>query len=226
MKSGYQLNPSILSADFYRLGEQLQLIEKENVQWLHIDVMDGVFVPTISFGNPVIETIRKKSRLFFDVHMMTVSPDHMFESLKAAGADLITVHYEVLDDPAATLKAIRSLGLKAGISVKPATDVEVLRPYLSFLDVVLIMTVEPGFGGQKYITASREKIEKLHRILQEEGYEGKIDVEVDGGMNLETVKDALEAGANIIVAGSAVFKQDMAQNIQDFQAIFRDFENR
>ena len=193
----YELSPSILSADFNCLGEQLALLEREGCRWVHIDVMDGMFAPSISYGMPVIQSIRKNSRLFFDIHMMTV-------------------HAEACTHLDRTLSAIREAGMKAAVALNPATPLEAIRYVYDKLDMVLQMTVNPGFGGQSYIPAMTEKIRELRKRLDEAGYQ-KVDIEVDGGGNQKTLAAVLEAGASIIVAGSAVFKGDISANIARFR---------
>ena len=205
--------PSILSADFYALGEQLRAVEQSEAEYLHIDVMDGVFVPSISFGMPVIKTIRSKTNLFFDVHLMIVEPIRYVEEFASCGADMITFHLEAAEGRVQeTIDKIHELGCKAGISIKPATPVSALEPYLSSVDMILIMTVEPGFGGQKYIPESTDKIRRTRAMIDASGRE--IDLQVDGGINAETIKLVTEAGANVIVAGSAVFKGDIVENVK------------
>lgn len=209
------LSPSILSADFNILGKQISEVEKAGAQYLHIDVMDGIFVPSISFGMPVITSIRKESSMFFDVHLMIADPIRYVEEFAACGADMITFHQEAAEGLVQeTIDKIHELGCKAGISIKPMTPVSELEPYLNQVEMVLLMTVEPGFGGQKYIPASTEKIRELKKILEEKGL--SVDLEVDGGINDETIDIVLEAGANVIVAGSAVFKGDIAGNVKRF----------
>lgn len=205
--------PSILSADFFRLGEQLKEVEASRAEYLHIDVMDGVFVPSISFGMPVIRSIRSQTSLFFDVHLMIVEPIRYIEEFADCGADLITFHLEAAADKVQeTIDRIHACGCRAGLSIKPDTPAETLKPYLDSVDMILIMSVEPGFGGQKYIPESTDKIKKTYEMIQASGR--SIDLEVDGGINEETIGLAAEAGANVIVAGSAVFHGDIAENVR------------
>ena len=212
----YELSPSILSADFNCLGEQLALLEREGCRWVHIDVMDGMFAPSISYGMPVIQSIRKNSRLFFDVHMMVEEPGRYVQAMKESGADLLTVHAEACTHLDRTLSAIREAGMKAAVALNPATPLEAIRYVYDKLYMVLQMTVNPGFGGQSYIPAMTEKIRELRKRLDEAGYQ-KVDIEVDGGVNQKTLDAVLEAGASIIVAGSAVFKGDISANIARFR---------
>ena len=212
----YELCPSILSADFNCLGEQLALLEREGCRWVHIDVMDGMFAPSISYGMPVIQSIRKNSRLFFDIHMMVEEPGRYVQAMKESGADLLTVHAEACTHLDRTLSAIREAGMKAAVALNPATPLEAIRYVYDKLDMVLQMTVNPGFGGQSYIPAMTEKIRELRKRLDEAGYQ-KVDIEVDGGVNQKTLDAVLEAGASIIVAGSAVFKGDISANIARFR---------
>ena len=205
-----------LSADFNCLGEQLALLEREGCRWVHIDVMDGMFAPSISYGMPVIQSIRKNSRLFFDVHMMVEEPGRYVQAMKESGADLLTVHAEACTHLDRTLSAIREAGMKAAVALNPATPLEAIRYVYDKLDMVLQMTVNPGFGGQSYIPAMTEKIRELRKRLDEAGYQ-KVDIEVDGGVNQKTLDAVLEAGASIIVAGSAVFKGDISANIARFR---------
>lgn len=207
------ISPSILAADFNILGQQIQEVEKSGAKYLHIDVMDGVFVPSISFGMPVIASIRKNTKLFFDVHLMIVEPIRYVEEFAKIGADMITFHLEAAKGHVEeTIDKIHSLGCKAGMSVKPATDVSEVIPYMEKLDMILIMTVEPGFGGQKYIESSTEKIRRMRRLLTERGL--TTDIQVDGGITADNVSVVKEAGANVIVAGSAVFKGNIVENVK------------
>ncbi|MCR5477058.1 MAG: ribulose-phosphate 3-epimerase [Lachnospiraceae bacterium] len=217
----YLLSPSILAADFWRLGEQIKAAEEEGISYLHIDVMDGMFVPDISFGMPVIESIRKSTDLFFDVHLMIEQPERYVEEFARCGADLINFHLEATEDVSGTIAKIRSLGKKAGITIKPATPVSALEPYLGDVDMILVMTVEPGFGGQKLMPECLQKVRELRELCVEKGVAP--DIEVDGGITKENLSLALEAGANVIVAGSAVFRGDTAANTRGLQEVLQWF---
>ena len=208
----YQLAPSILSADFNCLGEQIQQVEKSGIRWLHIDVMDGAFVPSISYGMPVIASIRKKTSLFFDVHLMVEEPGRYIQDFKKCGADQLTVHAEACRHLDSTLREIKQAGMRVGVAVNPATPLSQLEHILGLVDMVLIMTVNPGFGGQSYIDYCTEKISNLRKMVTEKGL--SVDIQVDGGINEKTLPTVLEAGANIIVAGSAVFGNDIPGNIK------------
>lgn len=208
-----QLCPSILSADFNRLGEQLRILEEKGIRIVHIDVMDGAFVPSISFGMPVIRSIRKESRLFFDVHLMIEEPIRYIEEFVSCGADSITVHAEACSDLQGTLRKIKEAGVRAGVSIKPGTAPEEIYPVLELSDLVLIMTVEPGFGGQKYIEDCTQKIRTIRGELLRRGLGA--DVQVDGGINAQTLKTVTEAGANYLVAGSYVFQGDLGKNVEE-----------
>ncbi len=214
------LSPSLLSADFWRTGEQLKELEEAGVKWLHLDVMDGDFVPSISFGMPVIKALRKKTDLFFDVHMMVTEPGRYVEDMKAAGADMITVHVEACKHLHRTVQAIKACGLKAGVVLNPATPLCSLDYILEDVDMVLLMSVNPGFGGQKYIPEMTAKIRALKEMIDAKGL--SIDIEVDGGVTPDNVKEILEAGANIIVAGSAVFGDHITQQVEKFHKAFEE----
>ncbi len=206
------ISPSILAADFNILGEQIQEVEKSGAEYLHIDVMDGMFVPSISFGMPVIASIRKNSGLVFDVHLMIEEPIRYIEEFAKLGADSITFHLEAAGERIKeTIDKIHALGCRVGLSIKPATPITALLPYLESVDMILIMTVEPGFGGQKYIQTSTQKIKDLREVLTEKGL--PLDIQVDGGITAENIFEVTQAGANVIVAGSAVFRGNIAQNI-------------
>ena len=210
------LAPSILAADFKILGSQIRQIEEAGAKYVHIDVMDGIFVPSISFGMPLISSIRPGSDLIFDVHLMICDPIRYIDEFKECGADMITVHYEACEDVAATLHRIREAGLKAGLSIKPGTPVSVLEDFLDKCDMILLMSVEPGFGGQKFIESSYERAGKIRRMIDDSPY--SIDLEIDGGITLDNVAKVLGSGVNVIVTGSAVFKEPY-ENTKKFMEI-------
>lgn len=217
-----KLLPSVLSADFANLERDLTCIEKAGVTQVHIDVMDGTFVPSISLGFPVIRSMRKVSDLFFDVHLMVEEPGRYLEETKAAGADRIGVHAEACRHLHRTLQQIKALGCETCVVLNPATPLNVLDYVLEDVDVVLLMTVNPGFGGQAYIPAMTEKIRQLRRLIDERGLDVKI--EIDGGVKLSNVRELIEAGAQYLVAGSSVFNGEPEKAIADFKDIFAGFE--
>lgn len=210
------LAPSILSADFCELGKQIEEIEKAGAQYLHVDVMDGIFVPSISFGMPIVSCVRPRTGMFMDVHMMVTKPERYVEEFIRCGADGVTIHEEACDCVEETLLRIRKLGVKAGLAVNPETPAEKLYPYLDKLDMALIMTVHPGFGGQKYIDECTDKIRTLRQTITDRGLDVKL--QIDGGVNLDNLTMNLEAGADVIVAGSAVFKGNIAEKTRAFLA--------
>ena len=206
------LAPSILSADFGILKQQLEVIDEAGAQYVNCEVMDGVFVPSISFGLPVLKTIRKYTDRMMDVHLMIVDPERYVKDFAEAGADIITVHAEACKHLDATIELIKASGAMAGVAINPATPLSAISHVLEKVDMVLIMTVNPGFGGQSLIPYTLDKVRELSQLLNQKGL--KIDIEVDGGINKDTIDDALDAGANIIVAGSAVFNGDISANVE------------
>ncbi|MCQ2507788.1 MAG: ribulose-phosphate 3-epimerase [Dorea sp.] len=217
----YILAPSILSADFKALAADIKATEENGAKYLHYDVMDGLFVPSISFGMPVLASIKSCTNQVIDAHLMINEPIRYIEEFKKAGADLITVHVEACEDVDATIAKIRECGMKVGLSICPETPVSALLPYLEKIDMVLIMSVHPGFGGQKFIPESLDKIRETRAAIVERGLD--VDIQVDGGINKSTIDSVLEAGVNIIVAGSAVFKNDVGANTREFMEILKKY---
>ncbi len=211
------LSPSILSADFWKLGEQIREAQEAGAQYMHIDVMDGIFVPSISYGMPVIKSIRKNTDVFFDVHIMITEPERYAAEFADCGADMVTFHVEATEKVQETIDSIRGKGAKVGISIKPGTPVSAIEPWLEQVDMVLVMTVEPGFGGQKYIDYCTEKVVQVRKLINEKDL--TVDVQADGGITLDNVKTVLDAGANVIVAGSSVFKNSITGNVKKFLEI-------
>ena len=218
----YILSPSLLGADFKILGSQIKETEKAGEEYLHIEVMDGIFVPSISFGMPLIKSIRPASRQFFDVHLMIVNPERYIGDFVKSGADGITFHLEASENPKEVIDKIHAEGVQAGISIKPATPVEEVYPYLPFVQMVLVMSVEPGFGGQAFIPESLDKIRQLREYI--DANDLSVRIEVDGGIDKENVRKVIEAGADIFVAGSAVFKEPgITENVSCFMQAFKEY---
>ena len=211
------LSPSILAADFKNLGQQIIDADRAGAQYIHIDVMDGSFVPSISFGMPVIKSVRSVTDKVFDVHLMILDPIRYIREFAEIGADIITFHYEAAEDPQKVIDEIHQLGKKAGLSIKPGTPVDVLVPYLDKVEMILVMTVEPGFGGQKLIPESYDRIRKVRQMLNERGL--TTDIQVDGGIYDANIKSIIEAGANVIVAGSAVYGGNASENVKKLLAL-------
>ena len=210
-----QISPSILSADFSQLGTEIKRLEESGADMIHVDVMDGHFVPNLTIGPPVIKALKKQSSMIFDVHLM-ISPVHKYiEAFSDAGADIITIHPEATDNLTASISKIKKLGKKVGVSLNPETKIQVILDYLDRIDLVLIMSVNPGFGGQKFMPEVLHKIEDLKKIQESKGF--NFDIEIDGGINFDNSKDAINAGANILVSGTTIFKSnngDIKKNIE------------
>ncbi len=214
---GNILAPSILAADFGILGEQIRQVEEGGAEWLHFDVMDGMFVPAISFGMPVLGSVRKTTKLFLDVHLMITEPSRYVEEFARLGADLISFHYEAESDPSGLIDKIHGFGTKAGIVISPGTPAESIEEYLCKADLCLVMTVEPGAGGQEYIPECLEKVRQIRKRIDEAGFSCRL--EVDGGVRAENIRVMKDAGADVIVAGSAVFRGNIKENVRELQAL-------
>lgn len=218
----YVLSPSILAADFKVLGQEMKKTEENGAAYIHFDVMDGMFVPSISFGMPVLASIHDATEQFMDAHLMVQEPIRYVEAFQKAGADYVTVHLEACEDVKTTLDKIHACGMKAGLAVNPETDVKELVPYMEDVEMILIMSVQPGFGGQKFIPESLDKIREVRAMLNEKNLE--TDIQADGGIYVENVREVLDAGANVIVAGSAVFRGDAGENTAKFMEILKSYE--
>ena len=218
----YILAPSLLAADFGHLAEQVKAVEDAGAKYLHLDVMDGAFVPSISFGMPVLKSLRSCTGLVFDVHMVVEEPGRYIEDIKDSGADLICVHQEACVHLDRTVSQIKEAGLKAAVALNPATPVSTLEYILPELDMALIMSVNPGFGGQKFIPYALDKVRRLREMAEKKN--PSLDIQVDGGVTAGNVRDLMEAGANVFVAGSAVFQGDAAANVKEFLDVFRQYE--
>lgn len=210
--------PSLLSADFLKLNEECQMLNQSEADWFHLDVMDGVFVPNISFGLPIIEHVRKATSKICDVHLMIVNPENLTEAFKKAGADILTVHLEACTHLHRNIQQIKNLGMQAGVAINPHSPVDLLKDVLAEIDLVCVMSVNPGFGGQSFIPHSIDKIKQLRKMIDDAGL--KVKIEVDGGVNLDNAKQIIEAGADVLVAGNAVFKSaDPKQTIHQLKSL-------
>ena len=217
MASEFKLAPSILSADFANLQLALSQCDEGGAHWIHVDVMDNQFVPNLTIGPPVVKSLRPNTKKFLDVHMMVIDPEKLVEPFARAGADSITFHIEATDDPQSVIDLIKATGAKVGISIKPATPLDEIEPYYDQIDLVLVMSVDPGFGGQGYLDGSTERVEKVKQMLIEKCLEDRVLIEVDGGIKLHNAEEVVNAGADVLVAGSAIFgADDPVQTMKDF----------
>ena len=218
MTSEFKLAPSILSADFSDLKSALTQCESGGAHWIHIDVMDNQFVPNLTIGPPVVKSLRPKTNKFLDVHMMVINPENLVESFAKAGADMITFHVEATNDVQSVIDLIKATGTQVGLSIKPSTELSEIEPYYDQLDLILVMSVEPGFGGQGYIESSTDRVKIIKARLKELCLQDRVLIEVDGGIKLHNAKKVIDAGADVLVAGSAVFgTNDPAQTIKDLK---------
>lgn len=213
------LAPSILSADFNVLGEQIQTVAKAGAQYIHVDVMDGIFVPSISYGMPVIKSVRKSTDAVFDVHLMITEPVRYIRDFVDSGADIITVHVEACKDIDETIRDIKACGVRAAVAINPETPVDKIMPYLDDIDMALVMSVHPGFGGQKFIPDVLDKVRIIRSYYRDNNMDK--DIEIDGGINFDNLPEVLEAGANVIVAGSSVYRGDATANTKKFLELMR-----
>ncbi|MDY4760885.1 ribulose-phosphate 3-epimerase [Streptococcus thoraltensis] len=219
--SNYKIAPSILAADYANFASELKRIEETSAEYVHIDIMDGQFVPNISFGADVVASMRKHSKLVFDVHLMVVNPERFVDAYAQAGADIMTIHAESTQHIHGALQKIKAAGMKAGVVINPGTPVETLVPVLGLVDQVLIMTVNPGFGGQAFIPECLEKVNTVAQLREQKGL--NFDIEVDGGVDNETIKACADAGANVFVAGSYLFKaQDLTSQVETLRVALND----
>lgn len=219
----YILSPSILDANFYCLKEVVDILKKHGINWLHLDVMDGHFVPNITFGPLIVETLRSNTDLCLDTHLMIENPDKFVEKFVAAGADIITVHWETVKDFKNIAQTIKKAGKKVGISIKPKTPVEPIKPFIKDLDLILLMTVEPGFGGQKFMTEVQPKIVQLRKLINNQN--PLCDIEVDGGINKDTIHLAIESGANAFVVGQSIFRApNIEESLENFKKILTKYQ--